>query len=73
MTTLGILLIPMYFIITSYTDDGIPNRLENSLDGLCQLGNDWKVALGTFGSIASIAFFNFFGISVTKELSATTR
>lgn len=72
MTTLGLLLIPMYFITTGY-QDGVPQRLEDSLDGLCQLGNDWRVALGTIGSIGSIAFFNFFGISVTKELSATTR
>lgn len=27
----------------------------------------------TFGSIASIAFFNFFGISVTKQLSGAAR
>ena len=29
--------------------------------------------LATLGNVASIAFFNFFGISVTKEMSATTR
>ncbi|XP_039264053.1 solute carrier family 35 member F6-like [Styela clava] len=73
MTTLGILLIPMYFIVTGHTDEGVPTRLEDSLDGFCQLGNNWQIAVGTFGSITSIAFFNFFGISITKELSATTR
>lgn len=73
MTTLGTLLIPMYFIVTGHTDAGVPTRLEDSLDGFCQIGNNWKIALGTFGSITSIAFFNFFGISITRELSATTR
>lgn len=31
------------------------------------------VAVGFLGTIISIAFFNFAGISVTKEISATTR
>nr|XP_039252468.1 solute carrier family 35 member F6-like [Styela clava] len=72
MTTLGVLLIPMYFIETGHNGDVI-SRLEDSLDGLCQAGNNWKIALATFGTVSSIAFFNFFGISVSRELSATTR
>ena len=32
-----------------------------------------QLQLSTLGSVASIAFFNFFGISVTKELSGAAR
>lgn len=32
-----------------------------------------QVAIGYFGTVLSISFFNFAGVSVTKELSATTR
>lgn len=32
-----------------------------------------QLQLSTLGSVASIAFFNFFGISVTKSLSGAAR
>ena len=38
-----------------------------------RLGHNSIVLMATLGNIVSIAFFNFFGISVTKEMSATTR
>ncbi|CAH1774764.1 unnamed protein product [Owenia fusiformis] len=72
---LGTLLVPMYFIRVGHGKfSGDPEgRLENSLDAFVQLSNSWQIALATFGNIVSIAFFNFAGISITKEISATTR
>lgn len=70
---LGVLLIPFYYINAGAFSKLPDNRLENALDAFQQMANNWKIALATLGNIASIAFFNFAGISVTKEMSATTR
>lgn len=70
---LTLLLIPFYFIPAgdfSSSDRGV---LEDSLDAFCQMGNQPLIILALLGNISSIAFFNFAGISVTKEISATTR
>ncbi|XP_063771087.1 solute carrier family 35 member F6 isoform X2 [Pseudophryne corroboree] len=70
---LTLLLIPFYYIPASdfsNTDRGV---LEDSLDAFCQMGNQPLIILALLGNISSIAFFNFAGISVTKEISATTR
>lgn len=48
-------------------------RLEDAIDALFQLRNNSIILVATIGTILSIAFFNFAGISVTKEMSATTR
>jgi len=72
--TLSVLLVPMYFIPAGPFGMGNPRGvLEDALDGFVQLGNSWQVCLAISGNILSIAFFNFAGVSVTKELSATTR
>eukprot|EP00123_Amoebidium_parasiticum_P012531 comp21422_c0_seq1/m.29529 comp21422_c0_seq1/g.29529 ORF comp21422_c0_seq1/g.29529 comp21422_c0_seq1/m.29529 type:complete len:430 (-) comp21422_c0_seq1:524-1813(-) len=47
--------------------------IEDSVDAALQIGHSWQLLVGNLGSIFSIAFFNFFGISVTKQLSATHR
>uniref|UniRef100_A0A2A4K439 EamA domain-containing protein n=1 Tax=Heliothis virescens TaxID=7102 RepID=A0A2A4K439_HELVI len=47
--------------------------VEDAIDGLVQIGNNPLILIATLGTIVSIAFFNFAGISVTKEMSATTR
>ncbi|CAB4063614.1 Solute carrier family 35 member F6 [Lepeophtheirus salmonis] len=74
---LSILLIPMAFIGTDSRLWGHspvpPYVIENSWDGLVQIFNENFLLLSICGTIISIAFFNFAGISVTKELSATTR
>jgi len=67
MSVLGVLLIPMYFIKIN------GNRIEDSLDAVAQIGNNWEIAVGFCGTLLSISFFNFAGVSVTKELNATTR
>lgn len=48
-------------------------RFENFNDALQQLANNTTIAGAIGGMICSIAFFNFSGVSVTKEMSATTR
>lgn len=70
---LGLLLIPFYYINAGAFSKLPDHRLENALDAFQQMANNWKIALATLGNIVSIAFFNFAGISVTKEMSATTR
>lgn len=71
---LGLLLVPMYFIPAGNTIFQNPGgQLEDAIDGFIQIKNSWHVTLGVVGTVLSIAFFNFAGISVTKELSATTR
>ncbi|NXH78089.1 S35F6 protein, partial [Hydrobates tethys] len=70
---LALLLVPMYYIPAG-SFSGNPRRtLEDALDAFCQIGRRPLIALALLGNISSIAFFNFAGISVTKEISATTR
>ncbi|KAI8430618.1 hypothetical protein MSG28_000829 [Choristoneura fumiferana] len=47
--------------------------VEDAIDGLVQISNSPILMAAIVGTIVSIAFFNFAGISVTKEMSATTR
>lgn len=73
-TVLSILLVPFYFIQLKAIRVGVPDyRLEDAIDALFQLRNNSIILVATIGTILSIAFFNFAGISVTKEMSATTR
>merc|ERR1712062_219332 len=72
--TLATLLIPFYFIYVG-PDFGHNPRMviEDAYDGLYQLAHNPLLATAFCGTVISIAFFNFAGISVTKEMSATTR
>lgn len=73
-SVLSVLLVPMYFIHVGKDIFQNPDgQIEDALDGFVQIGNNWQVALGLSGTILSIAFFNFAGISVTKQMNATTR
>jgi len=72
-TVLSVLLVPMYYIHVPDSFGTYQNRMEDALDGFTQLGNSWQICVATVGNMFSIAFFNFAGISVTKELNATTR
>nr|CAD7197946.1 unnamed protein product [Timema douglasi] len=80
---LGILLIPFYYIKVpdsfSINSRGV---LEDIPDAFIQMGNNNLIIMpvslnnlymGNEVLLVSIAFFNFAGISVTKEMSATTR
>jgi len=72
--TLAMLLIPFSFIYVGPSfGHGPRNVLEDAYDGVYQLAHNPLLALAFAGTVISIAFFNFAGISVTKELTATTR
>lgn len=49
------------------------HTLEDVTDGLLQMKNNPTIIYATLGNMVSIACFNFFGISVTKHMAATTR
>jgi len=71
---LGFLLIPMYFIpVGPIFSDSPGYRLEDAPDGIVQMVNNPMIAMWMLVNVISIAFFNFSGVSVTKELNATTR
>lgn len=70
---LSFLLIPMYFIPVGSFSDNPRQVLEDALHAFCQIGHQPLILLALLGNTVSIAFFNFAGISVTKEISATTR
>lgn len=72
--TLVVLLIPLNFIpAPSHFDNNARGTIEDPIDGLVQMGNNGFLLLSMIMMIVSIAFFNFAGISMTKEMSATTR
>lgn len=71
--TLGLLLIPFHFIYLSSSHASPDHRLEDVREAFCQMANNRIIIVATVGNVFSIAFFNFAGISVTKELSSTTR
>ncbi len=49
------------------------HSMENSVYAFAQMAQDWRLLLAVLGSVFSIAFFNFFGISITQRISSTTR
>lgn len=63
----------MYFIPVGEFGNNPRQVLEDALDAFCQIGHQPLILLALLGNTVSIAFFNFAGISVTKEISATTR
>ncbi|XP_031621338.1 solute carrier family 35 member F6 [Contarinia nasturtii] len=72
--TLGALLVPFYYIkVGPPFTNNTTGSLENVFDALIQIRNSWQILVSILGTVVSIAFFNYAGISVTKEISATTR
>ncbi|OWR41967.1 solute carrier family 35 member F6 [Danaus plexippus] len=71
---LSVLLVIFYFIpAPPHFDNNARHTVEDFIDGLVQIGNNSFLLLAIMGTVVSIAFYNFAGISVTKEMSATTR
>lgn len=57
-------------MVPAGSDNG---SFQNSYEAMVQLKNNPFIALAITGSILSIAFFNFFGVSITKYVSAGHR
>lgn len=73
-SVLSVLLVIFYWIpAPPHFGNNARGTLEDAIDGLVQIGNNPLLLIAILGTIVSIAFFNFAGISVTKEMSATTR
>uniref|UniRef100_A0A224XEJ2 Putative transport and golgi family organization 9 n=1 Tax=Panstrongylus lignarius TaxID=156445 RepID=A0A224XEJ2_9HEMI len=71
---LGILQIPFYYIVVPPPfSSNSHSSLEDFPDAMVQSWDNKLIIVALIGTIISIAFFNFAGITVTKELSATTR
>ncbi|XP_076056122.1 transport and golgi organization 9 isoform X2 [Oratosquilla oratoria] len=72
-STLAVLLVAFNYIPAGMFSGNPRGVLEDVGDAFIQLGNNPLLIAAIMGNIISIAFFNFAGVSVTKELSATTR
>jgi len=71
---LGTLMIPLYYIRTpAFSQDDPENRLENLAGAFHQLKDNPVILVACLVNLFAIGILNFAGISVTKELSATTR
>jgi len=64
-----------FFLLIFYYVPGSSggNHLESTPDAFVQLSHSWVITVALLGTVISISFFNFFGLSVTKTLSATSR
>ncbi|XP_054265967.1 solute carrier family 35 member F6-like [Macrosteles quadrilineatus] len=71
---LALLHIPFYYWkVPPPFSNNSRGTLEDIPDAFVQMSNNKLIIVALIGTVVSIAFFNFAGISVTKELSATTR
>ncbi|KAL6265704.1 hypothetical protein P5V15_002506 [Pogonomyrmex californicus] len=71
---ISIAIIPLnYITVPPPFADNSRGTLEATKEALIQIGNNNKLLIAVIGISFSIAFFNFAGISITKEMSATTR
>lgn len=69
-SVLGTLLIPMYFITVGPPFNDNPRGvLEDVLDALVQMKNNYHLIMAIIGTIVSIAFFNFVAIVASKKQS----
>ncbi|CAO1442263.1 unnamed protein product [Diamesa serratosioi] len=69
-----ILLFPFYYIKVPPPFNGNARQvLEDAPDGFTLIINNLLLMVPLFGSIISIAFYNYAGLSMTKEISSTTR
>lgn len=72
---MGLLLVPFYYINVGPPLAGNNSRgvIEDFPEAITQIMNNKWILVALIGNIISIAYFNFSGISVAKEISATTR
>ena len=76
-SVLAIALIPMFFVPWHLPHPQEvwqeTTRFEDAIDAFYMLGNNWKLLFAAVGTVVSIAFFNFSGLTVTSTMNATTR
>jgi len=72
-TFVSLLLIPFYWIPSMPGGGNTGGSFDNAVDAFVQMSNSYLVCLALAANTISIAFFNFFGVSITKYSSATTR
>ncbi len=76
-SVLVLALVPMFFIRwhLPHTNDvwQETTRFEDAVDAFYMLGNNWRLLFAAVGTVVSIAFFNFAGLTVTSTMNATTR
>lgn len=66
---LSILLVPMYYIHVPPRFSNNPRGvMEDAIDAFVMIKNNHLLLVPITGTVISIAFFNFAGISVTKEV-----
>lgn len=71
---ISIAMIPLNYIVAPPPfADNSRGTLEASMEALIEILDNNKLLIAVIGISFSIAFFNFAGISITKEMSATTR
>lgn len=75
LAILSVLLIPLNFIptIPALENSNAGGTLEDTPDAFSQIGNNALLFMPIIGLMLSIAFYNYAGISLTKEINATTR
>ena len=78
-SVLSCVLVGMYYApaVPAFASGGSSNytskHFEDTPDALIQMSNNGALFAACAGNVLSIAFFNFFGLSVTKHMSATHR
>jgi drug/metabolite transporter (DMT)-like permease len=66
---LCIVALPIFTVVIA--PDGLP--IDDAIGATREIVSNMPLAIAVVGSTVSIAFFNFFGISVTKHLSGAAR
>lgn len=69
-----LVMIPLNYIkVVPPFADNSRGTLEATIDAFVQIGNSNQLIIAMIGIMLTIGLFNFSGLSVTKEISATTR
>jgi len=69
----GVIILTVALPILNVIPGDDSGKFQNTLDAFVQLGHEGGLLAAVIGGIFSVAFFNFFGISVTKYLSSSHR
>lgn len=71
--SLSLLLIPLNFITWHQSHASPDHRFEHLPSAFCQMADNYIIIIALIANTFSLGLFNFSGVSVTKELSSTTR